>query len=213
MARAIFDCQVPVISAVGYETDFTIADFVSDLRAPTPSAAAELAVFAYETLRDRTGSVREDLCGLMEGKLADARDRLQTQRKALAYLSPQAKLRGLRLQNDKLREKMTFAMKRLLQQNKTRIAPLKQRVPDAMQKRVANTKHALTLRAEKMNGVSPLLRLRAGYGYLTDADGKRLNSVTQTKKDDRIRIYLTDGKLDATVTETESINWEKEKTS
>ena len=211
VARAIFNCRIPVISAVGHETDFTIADFVADLRAPTPSAAAELAVFSYEMLQERLTGRREDLCGLMELRIADAKERLQGRRKALTYLSPQAKLRGLRLQNDAMREKMTHAMRQVLQQKKARLSPLQKRVPDAMRGKLARTKQTLLLRAEKLNGVSPLLRLRAGYGYLTDPDGKRVKSVSQTKPDDTIRIYLTDGRVDATVRNAEYINWEKEK--
>ena len=213
VARAIFNCTVPVISAVGHETDITIADFVADLRAPTPSAAAELAVYSYETLREQINLRRDDLCGLMEGRIADAKEKLQTQKKALLYLSPQAKLRSLRMRNDALREKMIYSMRHLLQQRKARLSPLRHRVPDVMQNRIARTKHALMLRAEKLNGVSPLLRLRAGYGYLTDTEGKRVNSVTQTQTGDRIRIYLTDGRLEADVHEVAPVNWEKERIS
>ena len=213
VARAIFHCRVPVISAVGHETDFTIADFVADLRAPTPSAAAELAVFEWRAYSEKTQALRDELCGIMEGKLGEAKDRLKVQRKALAYLSPQAKLRGLRVQNDALREKMTAAMKQLLQHNRTMLQPKKTRLPDAMQNRLDRTRHQNRLRAERLNGVSPLLRLRAGYGYLTDGEDRRVKSVTRTAPGDTVHIYLTDGVIDTQVRGVTKKDWTKETAS
>ena len=146
----------------------------------------------------------------MEGRVAGARDYLQTQKKALAHVSPQAKLNNLRLQNDALREKMTAPMRHLIQQNKARLLPAKRQVPDAMHTRIARTRHAVSLRAERLNGVSPLLRLRAGYGYLTDGEEKRIRSVTQIKSGDTVHIYLTDGRADTEVRSVETKAWEKE---
>ena len=200
VARAIFDCGVPVISAVGHETDVTIADFVADLRAPTPSAAAELAVFEYERFADDLGDSREALHALMRGRIDEAKAALLSYRKSLSYLSPQARVRDLRLRSASYAQRLCTLMDTRVANGKSSIGPLKQALHTAMRTRVTNAKHALVLRSERLNGLSPLTRLKAGYGYVTNGQGKRIRSAADTQTGDRIGIFMTDGKIDATVT-------------
>ena len=199
VARAIFDCGVPVISAVGHETDVTISDFVADLRAPTPSAAAELAVFEYERFADDLGDSREALYALMRGRIDEAKATLLSYRKSLSYLSPQARVRDLRLRSASYAQRLCTLLDTRVTNDKSRIDPLKQALYTAMRARVTAAKHALVVRSERLNGLSPLTRLKAGYGYVTNGQGKRILSAAETQTGDRIGIFMTDGKIDATV--------------
>jgi exodeoxyribonuclease VII large subunit len=178
VARAIFDCRVPVISAVGHETDFTIADFVADLRAPTPSAAAELAVFDYRQAKQELAAWQEQLTKELRRRVEGARACLERQKMRLGYLSPQNRL------NEKRRQ----------------LLDCEERLDMAMRRKLDGAHHALSLLAARLEGASPLKKLSGGYAYVEDGAGRPLRSVSQAKMDDEIQIRLTDGTLEATVT-------------
>ncbi len=175
VAQAIFDCSVPVISAVGHETDTTIADFVADLRAPTPSAAAELAVYDIRDLLAALQNGKELLERGMGRKLREARMELQNRKLRLTYLSPLSQIR----------EKRNFAMK------------LEEALQEAMQKRLLSEKQKLALYAERMKGLSPLEKLSQGYSYVTTGEDKTLTSVKQTAAGETLKIHVTDGVIRA----------------
>ncbi|MBR0172052.1 MAG: exodeoxyribonuclease VII large subunit, partial [Lachnospiraceae bacterium] len=210
VARAIFDCGVPVISAVGHETDVTIADFVADLRAPTPSAAAELAVFEYGRFSRDLDDSREALTALMRGRIDNARETLKSCRRSLSVLSPQARVRDLRLRSASYAQRLCMLMDTRLANGKSRVRPLEHALHTAMRERLTGAKHALLLRGERLNGLSPLTRLKAGYGYVTDARGRRIRSAADVQTGDRIGVFMTDGKIDATVTGRAEHDFRKE---
>ncbi len=175
VAQAIFDCSVPIISAVGHETDTTIADFVADLRAPTPSAAAELAVYDIRDLLAALQNGKELLERGIGRKLREARMELQNRKLRLTYLSPLSQIR----------EKRNFAMK------------LEEALQEAMQKRLLSEKQKLALYAERMKGLSPLEKLSQGYSYVTTGEDKTLTSVKQTAAGETLKIHVTDGVIRA----------------
>lgn len=175
VARAVFECAVPVISAVGHETDTTITDFVADLRAPTPSAAAELAVYDIRELAERFLGAQEMFRRGMERKLREASMALQNRKTRLRYLNPLSQIR----------EKRNFAMN------------LEGVLQEAMDKKLAEKRQELLLYIERMKGLSPLEKLKQGYSYVSTAEGKRLVSVKQVKSGDRLKIYVTDGFVEA----------------
>jgi exodeoxyribonuclease VII large subunit len=177
VARAIFDSSVPIISAVGHETDFTIADFVADRRAPTPSAAAELAVYDYRQTKQEILAWQEQLAKAMQRKVDLARARLDQQRLRLGYLSPQNRL------NEKRRQLLDY----------------EERLEASMNTQLVEAKHQLALLAARLDGASPLKKLSGGYAYVENEQGEALRSVAQTKPEDPVRIHLMDGTLDATV--------------
>jgi exodeoxyribonuclease VII large subunit len=177
VARAIFDCSVPIISAVGHETDFTIADFVADLRAPTPSAAAELAVFDYRQTRQELAAWQEQLEKELRRRVERARAQLDRQKMRLGYLSPQNRL------NEKRRQLLDY----------------EERLDGSMRRQLGEAEHTLSLLAARLEGASPLKKLSGGYAYVEDATGKALRSVTQMKRDELVHIHLTDGALDARI--------------
>lgn len=177
VARAIFDCQVPVISAVGHETDVTIADYVADLRAPTPSAAAELAVWDYRQLQGYL-----DECGLrmnrsMTGTIRINRLRLKELDVRLSYLHPRHKL----------------------QDQQQRLIELEEELRTLMRDRVKEARHRLAIQIEKLNGLSPVRKLNQGFAYVEEADGGVVKSIRQVEKGDELTVYVTDGLIRTSV--------------
>ncbi|WP_320936334.1 exodeoxyribonuclease VII large subunit [Enterocloster lavalensis] len=184
VARAIFECGTPVISAVGHETDVTIADYVADMRAPTPSAAAELAVFDYSQFEAQTDLYRRTLNRGMERRLERVR---------------------YRLNQDVLRLKMHHP-ERQLNEKRQRLVDLEDRMGRIMERRVTAGRHRLALLAGRLQSLSPLEQISRGYGFITDGGGKRLESVSQVKPGDRITVRVRDGRAVARVEETESLD-------
>ena len=185
VARAIFECRTPVISAVGHETDFTIADFVADLRAPTPSAAAELAVYDYRSVLEAAGSLRERLHRAMWGKTELFRERLLSYQTKLSYVSPQNRLR----------------------EDRQRLISLEEALETAMNLKIKEERQRLSVYLERFSGLSPLKKLNQGYSYVADEKGKTVTSVDGIKAKDRLFISVTDGTIE---TEVSSIRKETE---
>lgn len=177
VARAIFECRTPVISAVGHETDFTIADFVADLRAPTPSAAAELAVYDYRSVIERIRGYEERMDRAMSGRLELLRSRLAQYRMKLQYASPQNRLR----------------------ENRQYAADLEDRIREAFGQKLTDRRHRLSLYLQRFEGLSPLRKLNQGYAYVMGRDQKAVTEVGQVKKGDALWISVTDGTIEAEV--------------
>lgn len=186
VARAIFECSIPIISAVGHETDTTIADYVADLRAPTPSAAAELAVYDWRELEQQFLAVRMELNRGISDKLEQAEQRLKQYERQLKFLTPQSRLNEKRQYVVDMEEKLGMYMKQKLLQKK----------------------HQLELYAGQLEGMSPVRKLSQGYSYVSDDAGKAINDVNMVKKGDHITIHMLNGKVRAEVTETEAFSWE-----
>lgn len=185
VARAIFECRTPVISAVGHETDFTIADFVADLRAPTPSAAAELAVYDYRSVLEAAGSLRERLHRAMWGKTELFRERLLSYQTKLSYVSPQNRLR----------------------EDRQRMISLEEALEKTMNLKIKEERQRLSVYLERFSGLSPLKKLNQGYSYVANEKGKTVTSVDGIKEKDRLFISVTDGTIE---TEVSSIRKETE---
>ena len=171
VARAIFDCQVPVISAVGHETDVTIADYVADLRAPTPSAAAELAVWDYRQLQGYLDECRLRMNRSMTGTIRINRLRLKELDVRLSYLHPRHKL----------------------QDQQQRLIELEEELRTLMRARVKEARHRLAILIETLNGLSPVRKLNQGFAYVEEADGGVVKSIRQVKMGDELTVYVTDG--------------------
>ena len=180
VARAIFECHTPVISAVGHETDFTIADFVADLRAPTPSAAAELAYFDCRSFLDSMKGYQERLERGVWNKIDVSRAMLEKYRTRLQYLNPV----------------------RRLQDHQQYATDMQERIQSAMEQKIKDKRHRLSLYLERFNGLSPLRKLNQGYSYVSDKEGKTVTSVSQVKQGDSLLVYVTDGTVEATVQNT-----------
>ena len=181
VARAIFESRVPVISAVGHETDTTIADYVADLRAPTPSAAAELAVADLGSILQSLRDFDDRLNRLMEDKVREKREKLETFSWKLERLSP----------GQQLLEK------------RQRLADLDELFRKLMEGKIRENRQALAFYIERLNGASPLKKLNQGYAYVAGEDGKRLTGAKEAKVGEKLTLYFADGRLSARVEEKE----------
>ncbi len=177
VARAIYNSQIPIISAVGHETDFTIADFVADLRAPTPSAAAELAVANVEDVRDTLELYKNRYKNALRKKLELMR---------LSYEKCMARP-AFKNQEQKINEKyMLIDMKVKSIQNSIML-------------KLKETRTSFVKEVAKLDSLSPLKTLSRGYSIVTKSDGKIVNKVTDLNKNDEIKIRLSDGEKQAVV--------------
>lgn len=178
VARAIVACRHPVISGVGHESDFTIADLSADVRAPTPSVAAELAVPDRAALATGMAELAARLSDALQGQLAERRAALEAHRRALRHLSPQARLRSAR-----------------------------QRVDDLLATASARFVHGLALRRARLTGLSarleslnPLATLARGYAIVRQVEtGRLVSSVAQVSPGDRLAVRVADGTFETTI--------------
>lgn len=177
VAQAVFDCQIPVISAVGHETDTTITDYVADLRAPTPSAAAELAVYDYMQLMEKLAIYQNTLTVKIQNKIKTSRNNLAALQMHISYLNPASKLQDKRVYCLELEEKLE------------RLMNLK----------ITESKHALALYIEQLKGLSPLDKLSQGYAFVENSRGDVVNNVKYVKKDEQLNIYVKNGIIHAKV--------------
>jgi len=177
VARKIAASPVPIVSGVGHETDFTIADFVADLRAPTPSAAAELTTPDRAELAAQVRALQSQLVSAMSGSLRGRRAALQSQTRALAHLSPQARLANLRQRTDDLISQAMSAVSHQMQLRRTRLNGL----------------------VARLDALNPLAVLQRGYAVVR-RDGQLVRSVAQVSSGDRVSVRVSDGEFDATAT-------------
>ena len=205
VARAIFNCTTPVISAVGHETDVTIADYVADLRAPTPSAAAELAVFDYGQFVEQVNLYRQVLERSMERRLEKLHFRLDQCGMRLKLLSPERQLNDRRQRLADMESRLERMMEEELGASRLKLEDRKRRLEAQMAFGLTEGKHRLALLSGRLDGLSPLKKLGGGYGFVTDARGRAFTSIAQAEPGDIIRISVKDGRADARVVETESM--------
>ena len=180
VARAIFNCRTPIISAVGHETDTTIADYVADMRAPTPSAAAELAVFEYQALENYLEELHLKLKKALYQKLQIERMKLERYRIKMNYLHPKMKLR----------------------EKQQRSVEIEQKLRNIMEKKLNLAKQRLAIQIERMKGASPLAKLNQGFSYVSSENGNVVKSIEQVQLEDKLTIYMTDGIVKAKVEDT-----------
>lgn len=177
VAQAVFDCQIPIISAVGHETDTTIIDYVADLRAPTPSAAAELAVCDISALFVRLDTIKRTMERQLRSKIHLYRERLQKWEARLAKDSPIGRIR----------------------ERRAYLVALEDRLQNGMKEHLKERRHRLALYIEMLKGLSPLDKLNQGYSYVTDEKGNTVNDIQKVQVEDRLQIYVKNGKIHAKV--------------
>ncbi len=190
VAQAVFDCSIPIISAVGHETDTTIIDYVADLRAPTPSAAAELAVWELQNLEEQLSAYKYTMQSQMEHRLERYRMYLSHKGMELKQFSPQNKIQTLRYQVLRMQEQLQADMERILQ----------------------NQRKELAVRIERLKGVSPLDKLNQGFSYVENEMGKTVSNIHMVKTGDPLVIQVKNGKIHAKAEKIIEYEWKnKEK--
>lgn len=178
VAQAVFDCSVPIISAVGHETDTTIIDFVSDLRAPTPSAAAELAVTDIREVLGELEGRKDALARLMQRRIQEKRMKARQMELKLKAASPASRIRERKMAALSAEERLQERMRRILDRRR----------------------HELAIYIERMKGLSPLEKLSSGYSYVEDQAGRNVRSVRQVREGQDITIRVKDGRIQARTT-------------
>lgn len=182
VASAIFESRIPVISAVGHETDFTIADFVADLRAPTPSAAAELAVPEYDIYEETVRALCERMARAQKNDLLQRRSLLERRRLSAGFTLPE----------------------RRLDEARARLEQLSLKLAACPQERLTGFRTALSRQTDRLMALGPESALRRGFAFITDASGKPKTSVKELSAGANLTAHLCDGRLFATVTAVET---------
>jgi len=181
VARAIFESQTPIISAVGHETDVTIADFVADLRAPTPSAAAELAVADIREVFAKLREYEDRMTQKMDWKISVYRNLLEQKKLRLEYANPISQL----------------------QQKRQRLMDIEDKLERGISGKLDRKKYHLAILSERLEGMSPLKKLSQGYAFLTDEQSRPIKSVKKVEKGQKLMVSVTDGEIFATVDDTQ----------
>lgn len=179
VARAIFECKTPIISAVGHEVDWTIADFVADMRAPTPTAAADIAVFNRELAISQINERKRHMDSVLSGKIGYAREKIAHQKTRLYYLSPMNRLN----------------------ENRRKAADYDNRLRELMNRILQDKRHKLSLLAGTLEAYSPAKKLSQGYAYVSGIDNKAIRSTSEVGIEDELDIFLIDGQIKAVVSE------------
>ena len=182
VAYAIFESEIPVISAVGHEPDVTISDFVADLRAATPSNAAELAVPDQDTLRQNLDSMTGAMAACLDRQIKSARKHLEVLSQSPALQSPIG----------------------YLQQRENSLELLKNRMVAAQNQNITRKNQQYIAAVSKLDAMSPLKVLARGYAMAQKDSGEVVRSVNQVELGERITVSLSDGKLSATVMNKEA---------
>ena len=188
VAEAVFNCSIPIISAVGHETDTTIIDFVADLRAPTPSAAAELAVFDVRAFMAQLEGYQAVLSGSMHQKIKEYRLKMAQYDRLLRMKHPMYQIRG----------------------QKQYLAEMEERLVCSMKRQIEYKRSELRLRISQLRGLSPLEKLEQGLAYVAKPDGNAVYSVDQVTQDETLVIQVKDGRIQAVVTGKEQMDVKEE---
>ncbi len=183
VAREIYRSEIPIVSAVGHEIDFTISDFVADLRAPTPSAAAELVVPSQLELNEKFHNVYRRLYSQAERILEQGRFRVKSLSERPSLQNPMLNVEENRIYLDRLTQDILVAASRVLDQKK----------------------QGLSVAASKLDGLSPLGVLSRGFSVAKAGDGSVIDSVSRVKTGDEMMVMVKDGRIVATVKETEEV--------
>jgi exodeoxyribonuclease VII large subunit len=226
VARAIRNSKIPVISAVGHEIDFTIADFVADRRAPTPSAAAEIVAESEAAIENFIRQRTEDLFQLMEFRILTARGHLQEFALSPVFVEFPQRVRDLRYETEDFEMRLRYSLEeelkrrqkrlenlsnrlspvrlaRLVSKNQTRLALLEQRQTTAVKNAADNARDKLNVTMAALDALSPLAVLRRGFSIVENETGEILREAKQTRAGEKLKILLANGKLEAEVLRAE----------
>ncbi|MCR5831737.1 MAG: exodeoxyribonuclease VII large subunit [Lachnospiraceae bacterium] len=184
LAQAIFDCSIPIISAVGHGDDESITDMVADVHAPTPSAAAELAVFMFDDFVKDVGMLAITLERLMQKHIDRNKNEIRQRMLRMEALSPAAKIRMQKMEYKSRAERLDTLMKNKLERTRSR----------------------MLIYIEKYKALSPLDRIGHGFAAVTGSDGKRITDIDSVRPNDRITLTMKDGRITATADTVEKGN-------
>lgn len=199
VARAIFNCKTPVISAVGHEIDFTIADFVADLRAPTPTGAAEMAVPQLADMQNYLNQINIRLINTIQNKMAINKNKLDNLTNRNIFKNPMTIYQAKEMQFSNTLEKLKFGLINLTNVKEKELLKVKNSYIFTNPYQLLDKKSNKYLQiVSKLETLSPLLTLKRGY-TITKVNNKVISSCKKIKKDTKITIEFSDGNIDAKV--------------
>jgi len=205
VARAIFESRIPIISAVGHETDYTIADFVADVRASTPSHAAEIAVPRFDELKFKINSYQEALYRSLKNKIKGSQMFIETLNQKLLSYSPNNWI----VQNvqyiDNLHNKIIHVITRKIDEQKRKLDLEKTQISNIGKNILFKRKGDFSALVGKLDALSPLKILTRGYAFV-QKDDNIVKSINEVEIGDKIVLHLNDGKLNCDVLEKMEVN-------
>ena len=204
VARTVAACETPVVSGVGHETDFTIIDFVADLRAPTPSAAAEVCTPDWYDESDRVLAYTNHMRSLLQNRLNNERTRLQNLETSNVLRSFDSLVNEKRLKIDQLTERMAHKVAEQTGKEGMRLDRAAIRLDHAMADRVTAERARLSKAAAKMEAFDPFAVLARGYSIAETDTGTIVKTVGDVQKNDKLNVRVSDGTIHAVVESTES---------
>lgn len=220
VARQIFSSQTPIVTGIGHEPDFTIADFVADKRASTPTAAAELCVFSYEEFKEELSERKRMLSRALLQRCNRLKNELSSYERLIEKGSPARKTKAILEKTVELEERIERAFSRTLKNTKERLLDqriereflrklkstkerlLDQRIERLFISRLRSTKDSLSHAAARLEVSSPVKRLSSGYSYIRDMKGNNIREASSLKNGDEIDVRLYKGRLTAKVVES-----------
>lgn len=206
VARAIFASSIPVISAVGHETDFTIADYTADLRAPTPSAAAELAVPIRSDLEQYLDEQAESLSRMLKQKAQLAATHLHRLESSEVMRDPSVIFRARRERIQRLEQRITQVVNGQAHRASTTLLRYENSLDSLMDRLLSRRRERLGSLAGSLDALSPLNVLQRGYGFVTGPTGRTVTSIDDMEQDALIKVRLADGEADCRVEERRRID-------
>ena len=195
VARAVFDANTPIISAVGHETDVTICDYVADLRAPTPSAAAELANFEYDTFLEELSLINAKLFSCIKNKVNKLDKQIIDKQLRLSAHDPKTELQKKYQKLDFYRQSYDYSLKNKIKDTRIRLDSCSRDLEALLNTKLKELKNRLMILAGKQEALSPLRKISGGYGYIMDDKGKTIYSVKDIKAGDEIITVIRDGRI------------------
>ena len=197
LARTVYNCSIPVISAVGHDSDTTIIDYVADRVASTPTAAAELAVPDMVKIAAYLDQMRGRLDGIMQSQAAGARAQAAHYAAQLRALSPGRVLQDRKQSLDTARKRMQVMMEHRLSDGKQSLLEQENSLVRLMNQRMEDARNRNALYAQKLHGLSPLRQLERGYAYVSNEEGHGVSSISQAPQGSILQIEVTDGRIRA----------------
>jgi exodeoxyribonuclease VII large subunit len=209
VAQAVFDCETPIVSAIGHDRDHSLTDDIADHHESTPTGAA---LFLTEDFRDLIAYLDEapdELLGLMNRKIKDLRGRVRESSSLVKFNSPQSRLDRRKKELEKYGLSLKNLMDQKISSDKARLDKSRTVLPARMDRALKKAHYTNDLYVGKLEGLSPVSRLKSGFSYVSDASGKNIRSVAGVKKGDELKIRVTDGEIVSVVEAAKSVAEDK----
>lgn len=196
VARAVAECKLPLVSAVGHETDYTICDMVADVRASTPSNAAEIVVPTVRELMEGLDLVRKDLTKNVFSAMETARQKVLRKQNEMMRFEPSRHLSELRAECGKKKLVLEHLMRTKMRNAADEMKDYRNRLTSTIEDRISKRRAKLELTREKLSAISPLAVMERGYAIVSDAQGKVISSVCEAEDNEVMKIRFRDGETE-----------------